>query len=112
MNPTKLNNRALLQELLSDFNRQMISDPNFLPGIPNNAHIVIQVNSDRLPPDMKDAIRSFNRWSKALGERQKESDQKLYIATCYLVPPLVRATPSFTVDTIAEAKHTYTLQPA
>ena len=104
--------QKLLRALVTDFNHRMVNETDFLPGVPDNAHVVIQIaDTPGLPSGMAGEIRGFNKWSMSLGCSQKEPEQRLCIARCRLAPLLVQARRTLTVETVATSNSTYELQP-
>lgn len=52
-------------QLVTEFDRYVMENPEFASQIPPGAHVVIQVEGDE----------AFNRWVRELGRRQRERGQ-------------------------------------
>lgn len=53
--------------LVTEFDRYVVEHPEFAEKIPQNAQILLQVEGDE----------EYNKWSRQLAERQRESGQSL-----------------------------------
>jgi len=105
------------QEMLTilghSFDRQVVSDPTFLDGVPRGAYVALQVMVDATASrEMRVEIAGFNDWSMRIAKSHLADGQDLCVARFALRPLVIQASESLTNGVLETACDAYDLVPA
>jgi hypothetical protein len=81
----ELRYEKILRQLAQDFDRRLLDDPNFKPGIPSNSYVVFQLAVEgTVNTRLVEEVAQFNRWVWEFCRSQMDPDHQVIVATLYL----------------------------
>lgn len=83
--PKALKYEKILRQLAQDFDRRLLDDPSFTPGIPPNSYVVFQLAVEgAVNSKLLEEVAQFNLWVWEFCRPQMEPDHNVIVATLYL----------------------------